>query len=496
MSENKIRTQVHNAVDQYCAKCGVNDDPYLAQRVLNASHASQMKGGIIVKKKLSVGFVMMMAAMLLSVTALAAGIVMSMMTSRVAEMDAQGQFMAWGLEEKHAFVLAMRDSGFDMNEGDWAILSDETQPDADREAAADRIVYERYGAVQEEANAQRPMPLDSVMGEAPDPVLIFRERFLAENPNATEYDYWDALGYWLRDEYYPQYYAAQPTVEPVVVGDITLTKEMAEESFRGHLTEVFNWPVSIVNKAQLVSEQDAKSGAWHVTATIDATALESALGSMMDDATLEDEMITKTGNSYVVSYWVTRTANGGWERAGSLETLLANVAETNRIVSLHTIYIEEAEAIGVKAIAEQYGLSDTEVKKYFVYDGDTYWNDPSCVRVAVLLRTRNNSAAPWDYAAIVNMTTAQVDDVFAASDLPGRAVILAENWDKLQENDEWLHYYRWFTTWNPYGDISKMPRDDQMVIRVAFQEHVKKQQEALTDPNEYYPLQIFAFPQQ
>ena len=54
MSENKIRTQIHNAVDRYCAKCGVNDDPYLAQRVLNASHASQMKGGIIVKKKLSV----------------------------------------------------------------------------------------------------------------------------------------------------------------------------------------------------------------------------------------------------------------------------------------------------------------------------------------------------------------------------------------------------------------------------------------------------------
>ena len=232
-----------------------------------------------------------------------------------------------------------------------------------------------------------------------------------------------------------------------MVGDITLTKEMAEESFRDHLTEVFNWPASVVNSAQLVSEQDAQSGAWHVTAIIDATALENALGTMIDDATFEDEMISKTGNSYVVSYWVTRTENGSWERAGSLETLLANVAETNRIVSLHTIYIEEAEAIGVKAIAEQYGLSDTEVKKYFVYDGDTYWNDPSCVRVAVLLRTRNNSAAPWDYAAIVNMTTAQVDDVFAASDLPGRAVILAENWDKLQENDEWLHYYRsWIIT--------------------------------------------------
>lgn len=494
MNENKIRTQIHNAVDQYCAKCEVNDDPYLAQRVLNASHASQVKGGIVVKKKLSVGFVMMMAAMLLSVTALAAGIVMSMMTSRVAEMDAQGQFMSWGLEEKHAFVLAMRDSGFDMNESDWAILADETQPDADREEAADRIVYERYGAVQEEANALSPMPLDYVMGEAPDAVLIFRERFLAENPDATEYDYMDALGYWLRDEYYPQYFAALPTEEPVVVGDTTLTKEMAEESFRGHLTEVFNWPSSIVNKAQIVSEQDTQSGAWHVTTTIDATALKDALGTMIGDATLEHEMIALDGNSYVVSYWVTRTANGGWERAGSLETLLANVAETNRIVSLHTIYIEEAEEIGVKAIADKYGLSDAEVKKYFVYDGDTYWNDPSCVRVAVLLRTRNNSAAPWDYAAIVNMTTAKVDDVFAASDLPAKAVILAENWDKLQENDEWLHYYRWFTTWNPYGSVDNMPQEDQKIIREAFQEHVKKQQEALTDPNEYYPLQIFALP--
>lgn len=106
--------------------------------------------------------------------------------------------------------------------------------------------------------------------------------------------------------------------------------------------------------------------------TIDATALENALGSMIADATFEDEMSTKTGNSYGVSYWVTRAENGSWERAGSLETLLANVAETNRIVFLHTIYIEEANAIGVKAIADKYGLNEAEVKKYFVYNGDTY----------------------------------------------------------------------------------------------------------------------------
>lgn len=92
------------------------------------------------------------------------------------------------------------------------------------------------------------------------------------------------------------------------------------------------------------------------------------------------------------------------------------------------------------------------------------------------------------------MTTAQEDDVFAASDLPAKAVILAENWDKLQESDEWLNYYRWFCTWIPYDSVANMPQADREIIYAAFQEHVKKQQEALTDPNEYNPLQIFALP--
>ena len=39
-----------------------------------------------------------------------------------------------------------------------------------------------------------------------------------------------------------------------------------------------------------------------------------------------------------------------------------------------------------------------------------------------------------------------------------------------------------------------MPLADQQIICEAFQEHVIKQQEALTDPNEYYPLQIFVLP--
>lgn len=491
MNDAKIRAQIHRAVDHYAAENGVREKAYLAQRILCDSHASTGKGSMMMKKKLSVGFVLMLAAMLLTVTALAAGIVMSVMTSRVAEMEAGGQFAAWGLEEKHAFVLAMRESGYDMDESDWAILSDESQPAADREAAADRIVYARYGTVQEEANARRPMPKASVMGEAPDAVLIFRERFLAEHPDATEYDYLDALGYWLRDEYYPQMKAALPSAEPAAPADVSLTKDMAVQDAVSYMTEVFNWPLSAVNKAQIAAEQDEQSGAWHVTATIDAAALQNALGPMIGDATLESSMITVTDGSYVFSFWVTRIDNGDWVRAGSLDELTAAAAEQSRISSLHTIYVDEAEEIAVRAIADRYGLSDAEISRYFIYNGDTYWNDPAFVRVAVLLRTRNNSGAPWDYAAIVNLTTAQVDDIIAAGDMPARAALLAEHWYELQEDEEWLHYLRFFTTWNPYGWIDGMPEDEWLLICDAFRDIALEQQAALSDPDAYFPLKDF-----
>ena len=495
MNENAIRNQIQTALNLYCDKCDVQDDPYLAQHILHLVHASGEKGGVYMKKKVSIGLVLLFVLILMCMTALAAGIVMSVMTNRVAEMDANGQFITWGLEEKYAFVLAMRESGYDMNEDDWAILSEKALPETEREAAADRIVYDRYGAVQEEANAMRPMPKDSVMGEAPDAIAVFRERFTAENPDSTYYDYLDALGYWLRDEYEPLYRTAQQVTmenknEDAITNDVGLTREMVEESFVGYLTEVFNWPASVVEHAEIICKQDPESKAWHARTEIDAAMLMDALGSLRDDATFEHDMITIHENRFHVSYWVTRIENGDWQYAADLETLLAGAEEANRVNALHTIYIEDAQQLALRAVAEQYGLSDKEINRYFLYDGDTYWNDPNCVRVAVLFRTRNNSGAPWDYAAIVNMTTAQVDDAFAASDLPAKAAHLAENWEMLQENDEWLNYYRFFSTWNPYGWYTDAPEDEWRAICEVFQDLVRKQQ-AEVAPGAYYSLQIF-----
>ncbi len=443
-----------------------------------------------VKKKVSLALVLSIVFIIAAMTALAAGIAFHIMTQRVAALDAGGQMMTWGLHEKYAFVQAMRESGYAMNGQDWQVLSDESRTESDREAAADRIIYERYGAVQEEANASRPLPAASVLGNAPDAVLIFRERFLAENPDATDDDYTDALGYWLRDAYIPQLEAAKSAdassaeAEP---SQAVLTREMAETSAREQMTEVFGWPEKAANQASLVSEQDAQSGAWHITAQISADALEDAF-----EPVLEDAMLQKTAFGYSFSYWVILSANGSYCRSGDLNSLLATVEEVNRREALYQIDVDEAESIALAAIREKYSLGHAEIKKYFVYTADTYTNDASCIRLGVLLRTRNNSAAPWDYAAIVNLTTGSADDVFSVDALFGEKMErLAAAWEKLRDNGNWLNYLRWYSTWCPYGDFGAWPVSMQKKASELFRKAGAQQRGELTDETGYYPLRMF-----
>ncbi len=454
MEDRKLREVVHRAVDSFGSN--LKDDPYLAQRVLIAAHRqdelkskSNRKVGFVVKKKLSVSFVLVMTVMVLSVTALAAGIIMNTMTQKVAELDAKGLLVNWGLEEKYAFVMAMRESGYDMEEADWAILSDENKADAEREAAADRIVYARYGAVQEEANALYVEPLDTVVGAMPDVVEIFRERFIAENPNATEQDYLDALGYWLRDEYTPAYQAALDQDEAeTVTATVVLAKEDAEAFTRSYLTEVLEWSAVAADEAVVTSEQDPESGAWCVSAK---------------------------GVGGEVTRWIVLADNGDYYHAASLETLLADVAFANRQIAQYTINVDEAELVAKAAIADKYNLDEAALNRYFIFTGDFYYNDPACVRVGILFCTNNRVGAPWDYAAIINLTTGEADDMFTANELLDRMPTLAAAWDGLQENDEWLDYFRWYTTWNPVGDNTKWPFSTKEEAEAVFQTLIQPQ---------------------
>lgn len=58
MDDNRIREQVHHAVQHHSARAGIQPNPYLAQRVLNVAHE---KGEESVRRKLSIGFVVTIA---------------------------------------------------------------------------------------------------------------------------------------------------------------------------------------------------------------------------------------------------------------------------------------------------------------------------------------------------------------------------------------------------------------------------------------------------
>lgn len=402
--------------------------------------------------------------MLLGTTAFAAGVLLDLLTPKVAEMNATGQLMTWGLEEKYAFVQAMQESGYDMDDADFAILADESQPAAEREAAADRIVYARYGAIQEEMTSTWIEPPESVMGMAPEPVVIFRERFLAENPDADIYDYWDALGYWLRDEYNPAYEAARGPVE-TPVPERGITKERVESYMLGYLTEVASWDAADAKKAVIEARPDEATGAWYVTA-----------------------------NGGEIAFWVALSDSGSLYKGDTLEKVLADVDWSNRQFVLQVYTEKQATEAGLKAIADKYGLSDEEINRYFCHQTDHYTNDPTCIRFGIVLRTRNNSAAPWHYAAIVNITTGQADEVFTADDLFGKLPAFAAAWPDLQENEEWLNYYRWYTTWCPHGDFGLWPLEVQARASELFWEYGQAQKALVGDqsPTGYYALQMFA----
>ncbi len=394
-----------------------------------------------IKRKLSAALVLTIALVLMCAAALAVSSAMGIMTKTTAKMSAQGQLEKWGLDEKLAFVYAMREAGLEMNEEDFALLSDEGKDASERESAADRIIFERYGSVQSEENAGYVQPIGSVFGKAPSPVAVFRERFLSENPNADDYDYLDALGYWLRDEYEPEFAAALPAENKPAEAPVTaLDKDSAEDAARSYLSEVLGVS-GAKNASIMVSEKD---GVFYAVCTIPKA----------DAGTLDAELLAQfeqSGEKLVITLYIAQTDAGSIVVRQSLDELSEQVAFQNRVLPLYTVYIDEAQQLARRAVMDKYGLTDAEMDRYFVYDGDYYYDDESAVRVGILFRTRNNSGAPWAYAAIVNFTTAKAEDVFTPEDLLARLPLLAENWETLGDTEKRLGYFRWYTTWNPYG---------------------------------------------
>lgn len=140
MVDFKDKQIVQRVIDNSLS--GIQDDPWMAQRVLNMAHETQGTGGIVVKKKLSIGFVLMMAAMLLGVTALAATLLWQDAGEKVAPMESEnGYYDTWNTEAKIELIKALYDLGeLKDNPDAERVLNSTDMPDAEKNALCDKIM--------------------------------------------------------------------------------------------------------------------------------------------------------------------------------------------------------------------------------------------------------------------------------------------------------------------------------------------------------------------
>lgn len=97
VKDELIRSQIHQAVDHHSEH--LQSNPFLAQRIIN----QERTGEPVVKKRLSIGLVLVIVLMLIAVTALAYTVITAVFSPRVDAYTAANQ----ALEEKYGLTSSM-----------------------------------------------------------------------------------------------------------------------------------------------------------------------------------------------------------------------------------------------------------------------------------------------------------------------------------------------------------------------------------------------------
>jgi hypothetical protein len=139
MDERKQGEMVRHAVDVRLS--GLQGDPWLAQRVL-----ANVKGEVKVKKKLSVGFVLVIVLILAAVTALAAALLWEQQVVPMKEIEqTEGDYVNWPISQKQVLIRALIDSGNIEESSETAKLFDDSTDEATKHAIADQLVLTLTG---------------------------------------------------------------------------------------------------------------------------------------------------------------------------------------------------------------------------------------------------------------------------------------------------------------------------------------------------------------
>lgn len=313
------------------------------------------------KSKLSFALTVLLILLCLSVTAYAAGVLINGYYGKLAQMEASGSMIRWELADKISFVRAMQEFELSINEADYALMNDTSLPDAEREAAADRIIYGCYGELlaQEAAGwAQQP---DSITEISPDIEIIFRTHYLAEHPEGinTEEEqiaYADAWGYFWRDEYLPAFRAAQaqlPQETPIPKG----TEAYAVDMLKSTMTEIYGWNCDAVNALTPEVKWDEAYQMWAVSGEVSEASMQDAFEPLLEGPNVE-----KTETGYRLTLLV--DTRGNWWRE-NLDKEAFRAKHANDVEPLQSMTHEEGEKLARAAVMKRFSLTQEEMHKLF-----------------------------------------------------------------------------------------------------------------------------------
>lgn len=412
MTDEQKRMKIQRALDAEFAH--LNTTPAQRERLLALTVGGEtMKQkptfSFSGRSKLSFAMVMMLILLFLSMTAYAVTFIINEYYERVAQLDAEGGLIDWQLEDKINFVNVMKESGLTMNEEDYAIMTDATKPDDERLAAADRIIYDRYGELLQQEVATWAEQPESITEISPDARLIFLERYMAEHPEGIttreQYQqYTDALGYYMRDVYYPAFneaYSQLPQSTPPPAG----SREDAIFCLRSRMTELYSWDPDAVEQLVPEVEWDEEYQMWTVSGEVSSESMENC----RYEPTLEGDGITRTETGYRLTILVDSKGNS----TTNLDKDAFQAEHANDIEPQKKMTWEEGGSLAFASVMEEYSLTEDELAKLF--------------SLAYYLGTGENNAAIYRYvyyphymsieepvfAAVVNLLTCEVTEVFS-----------------------------------------------------------------------------------
>ena len=433
MKENEL----YRALDASVTGCQPSD--YWKNRMVR-----QIVKGEEMKKrtKLSLGAIIVVTLLLISAVGLAVGVLVHEYYAKVAQMEREGVLERWQLEDKLRFIGTMKECNFEMDEELYAAAEDETLTKEEREAAADRLINATYGDVIRESLYYNAPREEESLGLAPDTMLVFYERYLAEHPDWDEsregmQAYFDALGYYLRDE------VGVETVPDTLPEKPVINEEYAVKALKEQMTDYWRWQWDAEAVEAMVPqvEWDETYRMWLVSGEVSDESMEKATDLRKDmNPVKAGYTIEKTEGGYRASMLVDEY---GHTRIEDLDKEAFRLEYLDWVEPVQKITMRKALDLAEAELKTKYGVTDANLKEWFsdFIDQGTGGEDGLLYRID--FHEHYEIGLEMKYGVMVNMATGKVE-----GSVSYRAEDRTPEWELLNYAAETEQRSGWYIKWD------------------------------------------------